>query len=199
MKVIFTIGHSTHTLARFIALLKMHSIAAICDVRSQPFSRINHQFNREELHRELKNAGIEYIFLGKELGARSEDPNCYIDGKVQYKRLAKTKLFQEGIETLLEKMKSFRIALMCAEKEPLACHRTILVARQLQDRGVKIEHILETGNLENQETSERRLLRQFSIQEADLFRNPKELIAEAYEIQGQKIAYREQTTDGHNL
>ena len=199
MKVIFTIGHSTHTLARFIALLKMHSIAAICDVRSQPFSRINHQFNREELQRELKNAGIEYVFLGKELGARSEDPNCYIDGKIQYKRLAKTKLFQEGIETLLEKMKSFRIALMCAEKEPLACHRTILVARQLQDRGVKIEHILETGNLENQETSERRLLRQFSIQEADLFRNPKELIAEAYEIQGQKIAYREQTTDGHNL
>jgi uncharacterized protein (DUF488 family) len=80
---IFTVGHSNHPLDHFIALLQRHDIAAIADVRSKPYSRANPQFNRDELKEALTHTGIVYVFLGKELGARSEDAACYENGKVQ--------------------------------------------------------------------------------------------------------------------
>ena len=73
---VFTIGHSTHPQERFIALLRQHGITALCDVRSKPYSRMNPQFNREELEEALLAHGIAYRFLGEELGARSDDPHC---------------------------------------------------------------------------------------------------------------------------
>jgi uncharacterized protein (DUF488 family) len=199
MQIVFTIGHSTHTLAKFIALIKAHEITAICDVRSQPYSRMNSQFNHATLQTELNKNGIAYIFLGKELGARTEDSACYINGKVQYERLAKTQLFKQGIERVQEEMKSYRIALMCAEKDPLLCHRTLLIARHLQNREIEIKHILEDGNLENQRSAEQRLLRLLKIQVSDLFKTQQEIIAEAYNIQSQKIAYKEQAAEEHQV
>src|SRR5271169_2675230 len=125
-QTIFTIGHSTHTQEYFISLLSRHGITALCDVRSKPYSRVNPQFNREELQRVLREHGITYVFLGTELGARSDDPTCYENGKVQYDRLAHTELFRQGLDRVQEGVRKYRIALMCAEKEPLECHRTIL-------------------------------------------------------------------------
>ncbi len=125
--IIYTIGHSTHPSEKFIELLKRHEITAVCDVRSSPYSQFTPQFNRETIQSELKKHGIAYVYLGKELGPRSDDPGCYENGKVQYDRLAKTDLFHEGIRRAKEGMKSYRIALMCAEKDPIMCHRTILV------------------------------------------------------------------------
>ena len=95
---IFTIGHSTHSAEAFLTLLLQHGVEAVADVRSSPFSRFNPQFNREALEAFLKENGIRYAFLGKELGARSEDRSCYIDGRVQYGRLAQTALFQSGLD-----------------------------------------------------------------------------------------------------
>jgi len=83
----YTIGHSTHPLEYFIGLLSRHGITALCDVRSKPYSRINPRFNRESLKKSLEESRISYLFLGRELGARSEDPHCYQGGKVQYDRL----------------------------------------------------------------------------------------------------------------
>ena len=138
---VFTIGHSNHRLERFLELLKLHSITAVGDVRSSPYSRYNPQFNREPLDRDLGDVGIAYVYLGKELGARSEDPACYESGRVQYNR-ARTELFQGGLDRVQAGMKNYRLALMCAEKEPLGCHRTILVSRHLSARGVHVTHIL---------------------------------------------------------
>src|SRR6202521_1160216 len=107
-EVIFTIGHSTHPQKRFIALLLQHGITALCDVRSKPYSRVNPQFNREELKESLRERCIKYVFLGKELGARSEDPMCYENGKVQYDRLAATPAFKAGIERVLAGAEKFR-------------------------------------------------------------------------------------------
>src|SRR6266508_1360483 len=112
---VYTIGHSTHSIERLIELLSRHEISVVCDVRSKPYSRMNPQFNREALKDVLRNAGIKYVFLGKELGARSEDKSCYRNGQVQYDLLAQTKLFQEGIKRIKEGAKDYRIALMCAE------------------------------------------------------------------------------------
>jgi len=195
---LFTIGHSTHPIEEFLELLSSHSITAICDVRSSPYSKFNPQFNREPLQAELKRKGIAYVFLGKELGPRSEDPACYVNGKVQYSALAKTDLFQQGIQRLRKGMGSYRIALMCAEKDPILCHRTILVCRQLRDSGIKIGHILDDGSIEEHSDSVRRLLRTLKLQETNLFKSPEEIIEDAYDIQSDKIAYTEVDDSNNN-
>jgi uncharacterized protein (DUF488 family) len=187
---VFTIGHSTHTQERFIALLREHSITAICDVRSAPYSRVNSQFNREALEQALIAGGIAYRFLGKELGARSDNPECYEKGKVQYDRLAETELFQQGLRRVVSGMKEYRVALMCAEKEPLECHRTILVARQLAVRGIDIQHIHADGHLESHADALKRLARMLKLPATDMFRSDEELMEDAYARQADRIAYQ---------
>ncbi|ODU50159.1 MAG: hypothetical protein ABS92_03910 [Thiobacillus sp. SCN 63-374] len=186
---VFTVGHSTHPIEAFIALLKQHGITALADVRSAPYSRFNAQFNKDALERVLKEQGIKYVFVGKELGARSEDPSCYKNGRVRYPLLARTALFRQGIERVLKGSQDYRIALMCAEKEPLECHRTLLVARALDDMGVPIQHILADGHLEPHGEAMLRLLDLVGLPREDLFRSREELLADALARQEEKVAY----------
>jgi uncharacterized protein (DUF488 family) len=188
-QTVFTIGHSTHTLERFFALLKLHDITALADVRSKPYSRTNPQFDREDLKKQLRELGITYVFLGKELGARSEDPSCYEHGRVQYGRLALTELFQQGLGRVQEGMNRYRLALMCAEKEPLECHRAVLVARHLAALGIPVQHILADGRLESQADLLDRLLRRLGLPESDMFRSHEDVLSDAYRIQESRIAY----------
>jgi uncharacterized protein (DUF488 family) len=187
---VFTIGHSMHPQKQFICLLRQHCITALCDVRSTPYSRMNPQFNREELEKALLAQDIEYRFLGKELGARSDDPRCYEAGRVQYERLAETALFKYGLKRVLKGMKEgFRIALMCAEKEPLECHRTILVARHLTVLGIDVVHIHADGCLETHDAALSRLALILNLPEHDMFHSREELLANVYRKQGERIAY----------
>jgi len=189
---VYTIGHSTHSAKRLIQLLRTYEITAVADVRSQPYSRVNPQFNRERLRTELKAVGIAYVFLGRELGGRTEDKSCYVEGKVQYALVARTSLFQEGLARIAQGMGTHRIALMCAEKDPLTCHRAILVCRHLAARGIAAQHVLEGGGLESHEDALIRLLRELGIDERDLFHSREDLIVDAYFRRGQQIAYSEQ-------
>ncbi len=186
---VFTIGHSTHSAETFLALLHQHSVDAVADVRSSPFSRFNPQFNREALEQFLKANGVRYVFLGQELGARSEDRSCYVLGRVQYARLAQTPLFKSGIDRVLQGADRFRVALMCAEKEPLECHRTLLVAKALTERGKAVVHIHADGHLESHEAALERLLQLTRVPNDDLFRSKSELLAEALARQEQQVAY----------
>ena len=186
---LYTIGHSNHTTEDFIELLFKHAITAVCDVRSQPYSKFNPQFNRENIQKELKQRNIGYVYLGRELGPRSDDSACYIDGKVQYHLLAATDLFQQGLERLLKGMRSHRIAMMCAEKDPIMCHRMILVCRYLRKEVAGIRHILADGGIESLEDSENRLLRLLKIPPLQLFDSTEDLIIRAYAIQAEKIAH----------
>ncbi len=145
---VFTIGHSTHSIERFVELLRRHGVTAVADVRSVPYSRHQPQFNRESLKKSLNQVGIEYVFLGKELGARSDDPACYDGRQVNYRRLAQTALFREGLERVRRGRETYCVALMCAEREPLDCHRTLLVARELEAIGMPVAHILADGCVE---------------------------------------------------
>jgi uncharacterized protein (DUF488 family) len=191
---IYTIGHSIHTIDKFIGMLQSHGVTAVADVRSTPFSRRNPQFNREALRAALRSAAIQYVFLGKELGARSEDQSCYVNDKVQYSLLARTPLFQSGIERVLAGVRSHRIALMCAEKDPLDCHRTILVARHLVQSGLKVTHILSDGGVEAHDAALARLVDGLKLGPEDMFRSQSISVEEAYEKQAQRIAY-ERTTN----
>jgi uncharacterized protein (DUF488 family) len=199
MNKLFTIGHSNHSTEKLIELLKRHAISALCDVRSSPYSKHNPQFNRENIQRDLKRHDILYVYLGRELGPRSDDPACYDDGKVQYHRLAKARIFQQGLERVRKGMQTYRLAMMCAEKDPIMCHRTILVCRHLRSKNMVIKHILEDGSIEDNSDSEKRLMRDLKIPQLQLFDSTEELIQSAYEIQGQKIAYIEPANDHQEL
>jgi uncharacterized protein (DUF488 family) len=186
---VLTIGHSNHPLNAFVVLLQQHGVTAMADVRSAPYSRFAPQFNREALERSLKAHHIKYVFLGRELGARSDDRSCYENGRVQYARLARTDLFRSGIERVIRGANHYRIALMCAEKEPLACHRTLLVARALDELGVAVSHILADGRLESHDDAMLRLLDVVGLPHEDLFRSRQELIAQAIAKQEEQVAY----------
>lgn len=186
---VFTIGHSTHSAATFLSLLRNGDINAVADVRSSPYSRFNPQFNREELEQRLRDNGIHYVFLGKELGARTDDQSCYLNGQVQYDRLAQTSTFQSGLDRVQSGALRYRIALMCSEREPLECHRTLLVARSLVERGIPVEHIHADGRIESHEAAMLRLLDLVDLPRVDLFRTREELLADAITRQAQRVAY----------
>lgn len=200
---LFTIGHSNLSIEAFVLLMQKHGITAIADVRSQPFSRYLPHFNQSEIKASLSAAGIQYVFLGKELGARPEDLSCYdLSGKALYQRIAATPLFSEGIQRLLKGAAHYKISLMCAEKDPITCHRTILVCHKLKDFNVQINHILSDGNLESHQDLETRLLHKFNKGKTNnepiqlsLFELPPDIkneiidLESAYYRHGLEIAY----------
>jgi uncharacterized protein (DUF488 family) len=195
MERIYTIGYSPHTPASFVRLLAAHGIMVVADVRSNPYSKYRPQFNREDISTALAQAGIGYVFLGSQCGARPEDRSCYVDDVVSYERLATHPEFQKGMSRLREGMMRCKIALMCAEKDPISCHRMILVSRQLsQSSGTDVGHILEDGTCEQNSHAERRLLRLFDLGDEELpgfGRSFQQRLAEAYRRQAALIAYRE--------
>jgi uncharacterized protein (DUF488 family) len=188
--LVCTVGHSDHSRERLVELLAMHAVTAVSDVRSQPYSRHQPQFNREPLCAALRACGVAYVFLGAELGARTLDESCYEDSVVRYNRLAATALFRSGLDRVERGAEQHRIALLCSEKDPLTCHRTILVARHLAERGLRIEHILADGGLESHDAAVARLIRETGLPERDMFRSREEIVVDAYRIRGEAIAYR---------
>jgi uncharacterized protein (DUF488 family) len=184
-----TIGHSNHSMEKLIDLLHIHSVTAVADVRSSPYSRVNPHFNRESLRQKLKDSGIIYVFLGRELGARPIDSHYYEQGKVQFRRLSESSLFREGLDRVTKGAELFNLALMCAEKEPLECHRTLLVARELVARGVSVAHIHADTSLETHDEAMGRLIRMLGMPTKDLYRTMEEVVSDACALQEQRIAY----------
>jgi uncharacterized protein (DUF488 family) len=194
---VYTIGHSNHSIEKFLELLARHSIEAVADVRSHPHSRFNPQFSLKRLRASLEDAEVAYLFLGRELGARSDDPALVVDGKVDYGRLARTPRFQDGLARVAAAAAAARVALLCAERDPLECHRAILVCPELAARGVDAQHIREDGRLESRTELETRLLAAVDREEehrtGDLFPELRadrdERIAAAYRRRGREIAF----------
>ena len=196
---VFTIGHSNHSPEAFLKLLRMNNIEDIIDVRSSPYSRYIPHFSYDALNRALNEVGITYVFLGGELGGRPADRSCYdADGRVRYDLLAQTDSFDDGIRCIMRHADERRISLMCSEKDPLNCHRTVLVAKTLVERGVAVEHILVDGSLETYAASMARLLDVFKLPYlGDLFRSGDEMIADALSRQAKKVAFvGEKSHDG---
>ena len=195
---IYTIGHSNHTIEHFIDLLKMHGVEVVADVRSVPVSSRHPQFNRDALKAALTSAGMKYLFLGKELGARRSEREAYEGQIASYERIAGLPVFREGLDRVRKGAESYRVALMCAEKDPLDCHRTLLVCRYLRDTITgSIRHILADGSLEAHEQTERRLVADMGMNadQAEMFSDQSEPTLErAYRKRGLKIAYQEEAS-----
>ena len=186
---VFTIGHSNTSFEDFRALLQKYRIEAIADVRSVPVSKFSPHFSRAALKEALNQCGVRYAFLGAELGARTKDPACYRGGKVRYELLARTALFRAGIERLVRGSTNFNVAVMCAEKDPILCHRAILVGRYLHEAGINVRHILGSSAEENQTELVLRLSKTLGLPQDGLFRGTRELASMAYEMQGERIGY----------
>ncbi len=187
---IFTVGHSNYPTAKFIDLLRQNGITAVADVRSSPRTRVNPDFCQPLFEQVLSGEGIHYVFLGDELGARSSDESCYEKGRVRYDRLAKQSMFQDGLDRIEMGAEKYRIALLCAEKEPLECHRCILVSRHLVNRNLEVSHILADGTAETHQETIARLKHSLDLMiQRDMFMSDDEITNMAYSLQEQKIAY----------
>lgn len=149
---IFSIGHSNHTLEKFIALLKEHKIEVLVDTRSHPYSKFAPHFAADAIKEVLAKTGIQYIFLGKELGGRPQEQEFYdAEGHVLYWKLANTLKLKEGVHRLEEEAKKRRVAIMCSEEDPTSCHRRLLVGKVLSGRGAHLEHIRSDGRIQSED------------------------------------------------
>ena len=149
---VLTIGHSNHTMEHFVALLKTHRVQVVVDERSQPYSNYATQFDQDALKIALQNAGVRYLYLGRELGGRPDGDEFYDEeGHVLYDRVAATTIFQEGLLRLEKGIREYRVAMLCAEENPSACHRRLLVSRVLLEHGIQVDHIRGDGRLQTEE------------------------------------------------
>jgi Protein of unknown function, DUF488 len=148
-RTLISVGHSNKSIEQFLQLLGKQGIEVVADVRSHPYSRFAPHFNREPLTEALARTGLRYVFLGRELGGRPEGDQFYDDdGHVLYGRVAQTPLFLAGIERLERGLERFRLAMMCSEEDPTDCHRRLLVARVLNDRGINVAHLRGDGTVQ---------------------------------------------------
>lgn len=147
---VFTIGHSNHPIERFLELLKNHSVDVVADTRSYPYSRHAPQYDRESLKRTLARAGVMYVDLGNQLGGRPNGEQFYDPkGHVLYDRVAATPAFIEGLSRLEKGIRNHTVAILCSEENPAICHRKLLVARVLVERGLVVEHIRGDGRIQS--------------------------------------------------
>lgn len=148
---LFTVGHSSHTTEAFMELLRQNEIDVVADVRSYPIAKYHKQFDTDVISASLKKAGFKYVFLGSEIGGMPRDKSLYDeDGHVVYERIASTNVFRNGIQRILNGIKTYRIAMMCAEENPIGCHRRRLIARALADVDVPVLHIRGNGELHDE-------------------------------------------------
>lgn len=196
MEQIYTIGHSTHEIDYFISLLKKHKINCVCDVRSVPYSKYNSQFNKDKLLRKLNEHQIYYIPMGDELGARYTNRELFdSDGIVDFAKVRKTEKFQSGLKRLAQGVaRGFNLALMCSEKEPADCHRSILVSYSVKKMDYKINHILADGNIKSHDKLEEEISLEYKKQwlQGSLFnknQSDHSLLEFAYKCKNKEIGY----------
>jgi uncharacterized protein (DUF488 family) len=149
---VYTIGHSNHKSEKLVFLLQSHGIDVVADARSQPSSQYVPQFDQDLLRRTLTEAGIKYVFVGQELGGRPEGEQYYdADGHVLYAKYAESTLFAEGILRLANGIRDYKVALLCSEEDPTACHRRLLVGRFLFSEGYDVQHIRGDGKVQSED------------------------------------------------
>lgn len=186
---LYTIGHSDANQTDLISALKTYAVDVVVDVRSSPYSRRNPQFNREALQHSFRGACIRYLFLGRELGARREEPECYVNGQARYDLIEKSESFRCGLERLRKGLEKFHVALLCAESDPITCHRMVLICKCLRNDETEIRHIRRDATYETNQQAEMRMLNAVGLNTS--FATPA-ILEKAYQLQADRIAYVDQ-------
>lgn len=194
---LFTIGYAPYKLPSLIEVLQRYKVTAVADVRSTPYSQFQPAFNRENLEKKI-GVHMAYVSMGEFLGARVEDKSCFgPTGVINFDAVAARNKFKEGLQRICSGLTKFRIALLCAEADPINCHRMILISRHLAlSEGIDIQHILGGGSLESHFGTEKRLLALHNLQLPNLFMNYEQRLEEAYIRQGRVIAFHHPEGEG---
>jgi uncharacterized protein (DUF488 family) len=192
---LFTIGHSNIPIERFVALLQQAGVTALADVRSAPLSRRFPWFSKNNLAKSLAGEGIDYRAMGDVLGGRPREERLYRASVADYEAMANEPHYQDALARLMTEAERSRICLMCAEREPLDCHRCLLVTRSLAEHGVVVGHILHDGTIEPHAETEQRLV-VLAGEGCDLFAHEqRERLAAAYRRRAHAVAYRRKEND----
>jgi len=186
---IFTIGHSLHTPDRFCQLIIRNEIEVVLDVRSSPYSRRAPHFNRSAIEPMLRSVGVRYSFAGHTLGGRPENSALYVGSQASYKLMAASESFTTSLRKVARGAKSAIVALLCAEADPIECHRFLLISRALHARGFDVKHILANGLTESHTDGERRMLVATDLSQGDVFAPSEDALALAYERQAARYAF----------
>ena len=167
-KTIFTVGYAGHDRDSLLALLRTHGITAVADIRTFKRSSYWTAFDADSFGPFLRAQGIAYVFMGDVMGGKPQRPELYPDGQLSYDLMAQLPEFQDGIARLIKGAEKYRICLMCAEKDPLDCHRTLLIAPPLKAAGFDLCHLV-AGQVEHQSETEQRMITQNGGDVPDLF------------------------------
>lgn len=195
---VFTIGYSSFKLNDFIATLQHYGIKCLVDVRSLPYSQYHSEYNKESLAGELKKYEIMYRNYAREFGARQDDRKFYDgEGLLDFKSFIKSNEFQSGVEKIKKGIEiGYSFALMCAEKDPINCHRAIMVGQGFAKVGFSVKHIKSDKTIETQEELEQRLLDMYFKDrgQISLFSDEIEsddvLVEKGYALRNKEIGYR---------
>lgn len=193
---IYTIGYSAFSIDSFVNILHTYKINSLIDVRSSPYSAFHTDYNKESLQSTLKANNIIYRNYKNEFGARQTECQYYPNGYLSFPLFSKSEVFQTGMNKIINAMPlGYTFALMCSEKDPLTCHRTIMVAREFHKNNIAVKHILADGSTVSQEDIEKRLVEMYfpDRDQISFFGEAKpweELVDESYAFQNEKIGYR---------
>ncbi len=194
---LYTIGHSTYPVEFFIERLKKNNVQFVIDVRSLPYSKYAPQYNSNSLKEVLKKQEVEYFHMGKAFGARQEDMKYYPNGYLDFELFRSTDIFIKGMKNVEIGLEKYNIALMCTEKNPIDCHRAIMVGRGFELDGVDIKHILYDGSVMSQSEFNNKLLDRFfpdrgqlSIFDIGNEKSEEDYLKEAYSLRNKDIGFR---------
>ena len=196
MGQLYTIGHSNYPVEHLIDLLQKYQMDYLLDVRSTPYSRYAPQYNTDVLKKKLEENGIRYAPMGNYFGARQSNMEFYPNGYLDFELFRESELFKKGLDNVLLGLEQYNIALMCTEKDPIECHRTIMVARGFELIGVNVQHILHDGHCMTQEEINRRLLDMYFPERGQLSlfaadnKSDEDYLNEAYRMRNREIGYR---------
>ena len=197
-KLIYTIGYTGFAVNEFIELLKQKNINVVIDVRSTPYSERYAEYNKESLEKVLKENRIYYRNYVSEFGARQDSPEFYSsEGYLDFELFSKSQQFSNGVNKICNSIEQgYGIVILCAEKKPIQCHRTILVARAFSQLGYDVIHLMPSAQTMSQKQVESELLNKYfpSRGQISLFSEcnmtDEECLREAYRMQNKKIGYR---------
>jgi uncharacterized protein (DUF488 family) len=192
---LFTLGHSNQEMSDFLGTLVRHEIKVVCDVRSRPGSFRFPQFNREPLEAQLTAAKIRYEFCGEQLGGRPLDPQFYLaNGLADYSKRRRAPAFLEAIDKAIALARERKTAILCAEEDPLHCHRFLLICPALVAGGVAPVHLRRGGAAETQRDAEDRLLQLHGFADVtsdSLFAHGREsALEDALRLQSEQYGFR---------
>lgn len=186
---IYTTGYAGHTIPSLVQLLQAIGITVLADVRSTPFSGRRPEMDKPALMQALRDGGMRYIFMGEQLGGRPRNPKLYRAGKIDPQALLAHEGYKTGVARLIAGAAEHTICLLCAERDPISCHRGLYIAESLQEAGMQVRHLIGGEQPEDHQATRARMAELVNMEHADLFASENARLTMAIEHMREKIAF----------